>query len=140
MVSLYFDVKQSSHKTKKQKPNQTMTTNNNMHQTNGVVTPSETIIANAKVDRILGLGKRLKEEVTAAEDKVLFTTLSPTRKHKCVTPVAAITRRVTITRRVNPTNRSVTPAITRRATIITKRVHPNKYLRVSSALVPIRKR
>jgi HEAT repeat protein len=83
-----------------------------MNQTNGIVTPSGTIISNAEVERILGLGKRMKEEVAAAADKEaedLVTTLnpSPNRKRRSVTPVMATTRSV----------------------------KPNKRLRVSSALI-----
>jgi hypothetical protein len=79
-----------------------------MKQTNGIVNPSGTIISNnAEVDRILGLGKRTKEEAkraTAAQDKEaedLVTAPTPTCKRRS-------------TRRASP---------------------PNKRLCVSSALV-----
>jgi hypothetical protein len=105
MVLLYFDVNESpcsSHKTEKQKADQTLTTNNkqqttNMNQINSIVTPSGTVISNTEIDRILGLGKRMKAEVAAAADKEaedLVTTLtpSPTRKRGYVTPVMATMR------------------------------------------------
>jgi hypothetical protein len=67
-----------------------------MNQTNGIVTPSGTIISNAEVDRTLGLGKRMKEEVTVAEDKEaehLVTTPNPNCKRRFVTPGPATMRR-----------------------------------------------